>query len=271
MTAATTVKTFTFSLYRNGSDPRYDRLREDPPAGCSVERYPGDEYLVIDCARETGEPLDAIADVVREIRTRYGLLLTDLGAGRAAAWRPEWTTRDCDGVRHVAQYLLCAADRIRSRGHSPEALQRFLIAIDAPGYEQTVGKFGRPKYHFVLTCALGREAIDPAFDTAHHTYPAGCIPTELGGRFALICDRPGRNLLHAIGATVAEILHLYGLPMITAISLGLPDIPRNTDPDEVLAALLLLAVWRGTALGYSMDELAGFLERVQPAAPSTAD
>lgn len=271
MTAATATKTFTFSLYRKGRDPRYDQLRESPPPGCTIEQYPGDEHLVIDCTRETDHPLDAIADVVHDIRTRFGLLLTDLGAARASAWRPEWTTRDCHGVRHVAQYLLYATDRVRhvrSLGHDTEALQRFLLALDAPGYEQTMGKFGRPKHHFVLVDALEREAINPAFDLAHATYPAGCIPTEVGNRFALICDRPGRNMLHAIGATVAEILHLYGLPFTTDLALRMPDVGRVEDPDEILAALLLLAAWRGAAIGYNMAELAAFLGRVQP---STAD
>ncbi|WUC80414.1 amidase [Streptomyces sp. NBC_00536] len=103
-------------------DPRYDPIRAAPPEGCVVEDIGG--YFGLRCERPGVRLLDAVGETCREIRVRYGLLMTDLGIEKLWEWSADGT--DGWGAEIVGQLLLMAAERGPKLGYSVDDLVRFL-------------------------------------------------------------------------------------------------------------------------------------------------
>ncbi|MEU3407256.1 hypothetical protein ABZ766_25395 [Streptomyces sp. NPDC006670] len=92
--------------------------------------------------------------------------------------------------------------------------------------------------------------------------PEGCVAEEAGGCFALRCERPGARLLDAVAATCAEVREGYGL-LFADLGIARPEEWAADGTDgwgaEAVGQLLLMAAERGPKLGYSVEDLAGFL------------
>jgi hypothetical protein len=107
----------------------------------------------------------------------------------------------------------------------------------------------------------------PAYEDARYASlkarpPQGCSPAEVGGYFALRCERPGARLLDAVAETCREVRQEHGLLMN---DLGIEKLGEwaadGTDGwgAEIVGQLLLMAAERGPKLGYSEDDLVRFL------------
>jgi hypothetical protein len=103
-------------------DPIYDAIKADPPAGCVPEDFGG--LFGLRCEREGPTLLDAVAEVCHEVRTRYDLLMTDLGIEKLWEWSPDG--RDGFGATIVGQLLLMASSRGQQLGYDIEDLVRFI-------------------------------------------------------------------------------------------------------------------------------------------------
>lgn len=105
---------------------RYDDVRANPPEGCSVRDVssePGRVYL--ECVREAPTRLEAIAQVVAEIRGEYGLPdADDLGIEKLWEFIPE------PEFSHdlIAQLTLMAVRRAEFVGLGAEDVIAFLRA-----------------------------------------------------------------------------------------------------------------------------------------------
>ncbi|MFJ8163544.1 hypothetical protein ACIRBY_21835 [Streptomyces sp. NPDC096136] len=103
---------------------------------------------------------------------------------------------------------------------------------------------------------------DPCYAALRARPPGGCVPEEADGCFALRCERPGARLLDAVAATCAEIRDGYGL-LMADLALARPEEWSADGSDgwgaEAVGQLLLMAAERGPKLGYSVEDLAGFL------------
>lgn len=103
-------------------DARYDRLKARPPQGCAPEEIGG--YFGLRCERPGARLLDAVADTCAEIRSGYGLLMTDLGIEKLWEWSADGP--DGWGAETVGQLLLMAAERGPELGYGVDDLVRFL-------------------------------------------------------------------------------------------------------------------------------------------------
>ncbi|MEN8649355.1 amidase [Streptomyces sp. 21So2-11] len=103
-------------------DQRYDGIKASPPEGCTVDNFGG--YFGLRCERPGETLLDSVAEVCAEVRTRYGLFMTDLGIEKLDEWSEDGT--DGWGAEIVGQLLLMAADRGPRLGYSADDLVRFL-------------------------------------------------------------------------------------------------------------------------------------------------
>ncbi|MGW0392328.1 hypothetical protein ACWDYJ_15835 [Streptomyces sp. NPDC003042] len=103
---------------------------------------------------------------------------------------------------------------------------------------------------------------DPRYDRLKARPPQGCAVEDVGGYFALRCERPGERLLDAVAETCREIRAGHGLLMT---DLGIEKLWEwSADgPDgwgaEIVGQLLLMAAERGPKLGYSVDDLVRFV------------
>ncbi|GAA0302331.1 hypothetical protein GCM10010302_46020 [Streptomyces polychromogenes] len=103
---------------------------------------------------------------------------------------------------------------------------------------------------------------DPRYDRLRARPPRGCVAEPVGGGFGLRCERPGARLLDAVAATCAEVREGYGLLLC---DLGVEKVQEWVEdgPDgwgaEIVGQLLLMVAERGPRLGYSVEDLAGFL------------
>ncbi|MEV5233534.1 hypothetical protein [Streptomyces pseudogriseolus] len=94
--------------------------------------------------------------------------------------------------------------------------------------------------------------------------PEGCVPAD-HGHFALECECPGKTLLDAVAATVAEIRRDHGLVM-TGLRVAerpeeWPDAEvRSGDAAARVAHLVLTAAHRSRRLGYGRKELVRLLD-----------
>lgn len=106
------------------SQNRYDDVRSDPPPGCRVRDESSEPQRVyLDCTREADNRLTAIAQVVSEIRGRYGLPDAD-DLGIEKLW--EFMGDTDFSIDVIAQLTLMAARRAESIGISVEELVSFL-------------------------------------------------------------------------------------------------------------------------------------------------
>ena len=103
---------------------RYAAVRADPPTGCVVrEQDSQPQRVYLWCEREAPHRLDAIARVVGEIRTRYGLPdADDLGVEKL--W--EWAGHSDFSIDVIAQLALMAARRAETIGIGLDELIAFL-------------------------------------------------------------------------------------------------------------------------------------------------
>ncbi|MBT2480273.1 amidase [Streptomyces sp. ISL-94] len=103
---------------------------------------------------------------------------------------------------------------------------------------------------------------DARYDRLKARPPQGCAVEELGGYFALRCERPGVRLLDAVAETCREIRGEYGVLMT---DLGIEKLwewsADGTDGwgAEIVGQLLLMAAERGPKLGYDVEDLVRFL------------
>lgn len=111
------------------AEDRYDEVRANPPEGSSVRDVssePGRVYL--DCGREASTRLEAIAQVVAEIRSGYGLVdADDLGIEKLGEFMPE-PEFSHDLIAHLA---LMAVRRAEFVGLGAEDVIAFLRAATA--------------------------------------------------------------------------------------------------------------------------------------------
>lgn len=113
------------------SDDRYDDLRREPPRGCSVRPEDSEpDRVYLDCAREAGTRLNAIAQVVSEIRKRYGLPDAD-DLGIEKLW--EFMGDSDFSIDVIAQLTLMAARRAELIGISIDELVTFLRTATQDG------------------------------------------------------------------------------------------------------------------------------------------
>lgn len=111
----------------NGSGPdRYADLKANPPSGCVIREYSSDPgRLFLECRREADSRLDAIAQVVGEIRGRFGLPDAD-DLGIEKLW--EFMGNSDSTVDLIAQLSLMAVRRAEFIGVDLEELIAFLRA-----------------------------------------------------------------------------------------------------------------------------------------------
>ncbi|MFF3464574.1 amidase [Streptomyces sp. NPDC002619] len=92
--------------------------------------------------------------------------------------------------------------------------------------------------------------------------PAGCEPADWG-RFALKCERPGVSLLGAVADTVDEIRRDHGV-VLNSLGIEKPGEWYGEGRDgykaEIVAHLLLSAVYRAELIGYGREELIRLLD-----------
>lgn len=106
---------------------------------------------------------------------------------------------------------------------------------------------------------------EPRYDALKAHPPTGCIPEDFGGLFGLRCSRTGPTLLDAVAEVCREINAAHGILMT---DLGVEKLwewasdGRSGFGATITGQLLLMAVERGTALGYSVEDLARFLRTV---------
>ncbi len=110
-------------------DPRYGAIKADPPRGCRVENRDG--TFVLRCERPGPRLLDAVGELCREVRERYGLLLSDLGIEKLHEWSADGP--DGWGAEIVGQLLLMAAERGPKVGYGIDDLVAFLRAAAGSG------------------------------------------------------------------------------------------------------------------------------------------
>jgi hypothetical protein len=108
-------------------DPRYDTIKADPPAGCVPEDFGG--LFGLRCQRVAPTLLDAVAEVCHEVKTKHGLVLSDLGIEKLWEWSADG--RDGFGATIVGQLLLMASSRGQLLGYDVEDLVRFLRTVAA--------------------------------------------------------------------------------------------------------------------------------------------
>ncbi|MEC3920193.1 hypothetical protein [Nocardia sp. CDC160] len=112
---------------------------------------------------------------------------------------------------------------------------------------------------------------DPRYDAIKVNPPQGCTIGDFIYSFGLECVRPGTDLLDAISSTCSEIRETYGHFLA---DVGVEKVEewssdgRNGWGAKILAQLLLMAVERAHALGYTTDELMEFIRRVDGAPPT---
>ncbi|KPI04747.1 hypothetical protein OV450_4115 [Actinobacteria bacterium OV450] len=104
------------------ADPRYDAIKARPPRGCVPEELVG--CFALRCERPGARLLDAVGELCGEVRTGYGLLMTDLGIEELWEWASDGT--DGWGAEIVGQLLLMAAERGPRLGYGVDDLVRFL-------------------------------------------------------------------------------------------------------------------------------------------------
>jgi hypothetical protein len=107
------------------SDPRYDRIRADPPAGCEVTNCEG--WFALQCQRPGLTLLDAIANTVAEIHRDYGLTFDDAGITKPFEWFEDG--KNGLGARIIAQLLLMAHSRASALGYSADDMKRFIDTL----------------------------------------------------------------------------------------------------------------------------------------------
>jgi hypothetical protein len=115
-----------FNSYGDERPPEeYQRILDDPPAGCRW--YDSRYHAGLYCLRRGATRLEAIASVVAEVRDRYGLgtELNDLGFEKL--W--EWYGSPERGGDLVAHLLLMAVHRAELVGLSPEELVAFVTRV----------------------------------------------------------------------------------------------------------------------------------------------
>jgi len=106
---------------------------------------------------------------------------------------------------------------------------------------------------------------DPRYITVKALPPAGCVPTDVGGLFGLHCRRPGETLLAAVAEVGAEVKSAHD---ILLTDLGLEKLWEHMDDDRnghggaIVAQLLLMATYRAGLVGYSTEDLVGFLKAI---------
>lgn len=131
------MKTFGFVLVHDTmlssertmfGDPVYAAITLDPPRGCKAISFDG--YFALDCEREAEDKWEAVTGVIAEVRSRFGLVLNDLGIKKVY----EWFGDDPDGFgpELVAQLLSMAAERGRLVGLSTDRMVAFLRAVEPP-------------------------------------------------------------------------------------------------------------------------------------------
>ncbi|MFI5985406.1 amidase [Streptomyces sp. NPDC051555] len=148
-------------------DPRYDAIRADPPPGCAVEEVGG--YFALRCERSGARLLDAVAEVCGEVRTRYGLLMTDLGIEKLWEWSADGP--DGWGAEIVGQLLLMAAERGEQLGYGVDDLVRFLRT--ATGRGDPDGRRGLDE--LIAACEAVNGPADPQAVAAKRDRLAGPV------------------------------------------------------------------------------------------------
>jgi hypothetical protein len=121
-------------------------------------------------------------------------------------------------------------------------------------------------HHFTLLhvpCGISRPSFsDPSYDDVKAQPPTGCIPRNVGDMFALRCQRSALTLLEAVADVCAEVRSHHG---ILLTDLGVEKLWEwSTDGPNgfgatILSQLLLMAAERAAPLGYSIEDLTGFL------------
>ncbi|MFB7929913.1 hypothetical protein ACFC4C_12455 [Streptomyces sp. NPDC056039] len=93
--------------------------------------------------------------------------------------------------------------------------------------------------------------------------PQGCVPVDRGC-FALECERPGKTLMDAVAATVAEVRREHGLVMN---SLGVEKPQewfdahnKNGYAAQIVAHVVLMAADRARLLGYGRKDVVRLLD-----------
>ncbi len=105
-------------------DPRFDAIKADPPAGCTVEDVGG--MFGLRCHRPGDTLLDAIARTCQEVQSHFNIELTDLGVEKLWEWREDGPNGY--GAMIVAQLALMARRRARPLGYGTDAIVDLLLA-----------------------------------------------------------------------------------------------------------------------------------------------
>ncbi|MEV0413914.1 hypothetical protein AB0I68_24675 [Streptomyces sp. NPDC050448] len=165
-----------------------------------------------------------------------------------------WTAVGDDGERRLSETAE-TADEATSLVHEAFGLKAWRPQPPPP-----------PGWHrfTLIHCPAGRAPGygDPRYDGIKAGPPAGCAAEDVGGYFALRCERPGHRLLDAVGELCGEIREGHGLLMT---DLGIEKLwewsADGTDGwgAETVGQLLLMAAERGPQLGYGPDDLVAFL------------
>jgi hypothetical protein len=138
----------------------------------------------------------------------------------------------------------------------------------APGPETS------PEHEFVLlhyTVSPAPGYDDPRYDALKANPPAGCTPAEFDGIFGLACHREGPTQLAAVAELCNEINTAHGLLMT---DLGIEKLwefvadGHDGFGASIVAQLLLMAAERAPLLGYTIDDLAGFLRTATATPPA---
>jgi hypothetical protein len=117
---------------RTSTSEQYAALLADLPAGCksSVDG----RRIYLSCQRTAATRLDAIAQVVGEIRQRHGISDAD-DLGIEKLW--EWAGQSDESIDITAQLALMAARRANVLGISTDELIAFLRKATVPATAET--------------------------------------------------------------------------------------------------------------------------------------
>jgi hypothetical protein len=122
--------------------------------------------------------------------------------------------------------------------------------------------------HYTLPPSPGYD--DPRYEPIKTNPPAGCAPDDFDGVFGLTCRRTGPTLLAAAAELCGQILVTHGIFMT---DLGIEKLWEFAADGHdgfgatIVGQLLLMAAERGRLLGYTIDDLAGFLHTATATPP----
>ncbi|MCK2245411.1 MULTISPECIES: hypothetical protein [unclassified Crossiella] len=115
---------------------------------------------------------------------------------------------------------------------------------------------------------------DPCHDAIKASPPVGCTPVEVGGLFGLDCRREAPTLLEAVAAVCAEVTSAHGIALrdlsVEKLWEFSCDGPNGWGA-TIVGQLLLMAAERGALLGYSIEDLIGFLSTLDSAHPDQVE